>query len=91
MVSMLASSAVMVSVLASSAVKVSVLASSAVDHGLSLDRVNPKTIKLVFVASPLRLVGSKSGYCVRLGRHVYHRSKHVGLVQSGSHHPFIEN
>jgi hypothetical protein len=37
---------VMVSVLASSGVMVSVLASSAVD------RVKPKTINLVFVASP---------------------------------------
>jgi hypothetical protein len=32
---------------------VSVLASSAVDRGSSPGRVKPKTIKLVFVASPL--------------------------------------
>ena len=34
-------------------VMVSVLASSAVDRGFEPDRVKPKTIKLVFVASPL--------------------------------------
>jgi hypothetical protein len=34
-----------------SGVMVSVLASSAIDHGS--DQVKPKTIKLVFVASPL--------------------------------------
>ena len=34
-------------------VMVSVLASSAVDCGFEPDRVKPKTIKLVFVASPL--------------------------------------
>ena len=32
---------------------VSVLASTAVDRGFEPDRVKPKTIKLVFVASPL--------------------------------------
>ena len=32
---------------------VSVLASSEVDHGFEPDRVIPKTMKLVFVASPL--------------------------------------
>ena len=32
---------------------VSVLASSAVDRGFDLDRVKPKTIKLVFAAFPL--------------------------------------
>ena len=48
MVSVLASSGAMVSVLASSGVMVSVLASSAVDSGFE-----PKTIKLVFVTSPL--------------------------------------
>ena len=47
MVSMLASSGVMVSVLASSGVMVSVLASSAVE------RVKPKTMKCVCVASLL--------------------------------------
>ena len=36
-----------------SGVMVSVLASSAVYRGLSHGRVKPKTIKLVFVASPL--------------------------------------
>jgi hypothetical protein len=34
---------------------VSVLASSAVDRGFDPDRVKPKTIKLVFVASPLSM------------------------------------
>ena len=34
-------------------VMVSVLASSVVDHGSSADRVKPKTITLVFVASLL--------------------------------------
>ena len=34
-------------------VMVSVFPSSGVDLGLSLDRVKPKTIKLVFAASPL--------------------------------------
>ena len=34
---------------------VSVLASGAVDHGLELRSVKPKTIKLVFVASPLSM------------------------------------
>jgi hypothetical protein len=34
-------------------VMVSVLASSAVECGFEPDRVKPKTIKLVFVASPL--------------------------------------
>ena len=46
-------------------VMVSVLASSAVDRGFEPGRVKPKTIKLVFVASPLstqqKLVGSESG------------------------------
>ena len=35
-------------------VMVSVLASSAVDRGFEPGRVKPKTMKLVFVASPLR-------------------------------------
>jgi hypothetical protein len=35
--------------------------------GSSPDRVKPKTIKLVCVASPLRLVGSESGTCVLMG------------------------
>jgi hypothetical protein len=34
---------------------VSVLASSAVDRGFDPDPVKPKTIKLVFVASPLSM------------------------------------
>ena len=34
---------------------VSVLASSAVDRGFDPDQVKPKTIKLVFVASPLSM------------------------------------
>ena len=36
-----------------SGVMVSMLASSAIDHGSSPDRVKPKAIKLIFVASPL--------------------------------------
>jgi hypothetical protein len=36
-------------------VMVSVLASSAVDRGFDPDQVKPKTIKLVFVASPLSM------------------------------------
>jgi len=42
------------------------------------DWVKPKTMKLVFVASPRsikekeqRLAGSESGYCIRVGWHVY--------------------
>ena len=50
-----------------------------------------------------RLVGWKSGSCVRVGKHVYPRSvvsvsleykqptKRVGLVQSGPHHHLIES
>ena len=63
----------MISVLASS-VMISVLASSAIDRGFEPNRVKPKIIKLVFVASPQstlrkarsinekeqRLVGSES-------------------------------
>jgi hypothetical protein len=45
---------------------VSVLVSSAVDGGFESNWVKPKTIKLVFVASLLRLVVSESGYCVRV-------------------------
>jgi hypothetical protein len=43
----------MVSVLASSGIMVSVLASSGINRGLESLRVNAKTMKLVFVASPL--------------------------------------
>jgi hypothetical protein len=38
-----------------SGVMVNVLALSAVDRGFEPDRVKPKTIKLVFVASPLSM------------------------------------
>jgi hypothetical protein len=49
------------------------------------------------------MVGTKSGYCVRVERHFYPRTvisvsyhyknptKGVGLVQSGPRHHFIEN
>jgi hypothetical protein len=59
---------------------VNMLASSAIYIvGSSPDQDKPKTMKLVFVASPLssiqvkerRLVGSESGKCVRVKRHVY--------------------
>ena len=43
-----------------------------------IDRLKPKTMKLVFIVSSLsskkkeqRLVGSDSGYCVRVGQDVY--------------------
>jgi hypothetical protein len=35
---------------------ISVLISSAVDHGFEPRSVKPKTMKLIFVASPLKLV-----------------------------------
>ena len=41
---------------------ISVLASSVVDIvGFSPDRVKPKTVKLVFVASPLNMLNKKEG------------------------------
>jgi hypothetical protein len=43
----------MVSVLASSGIMVSVLSSSGINRGLESLRVKAKTMKLVFVASPL--------------------------------------
>jgi hypothetical protein len=35
-------------------VMISILASSAVDRGFEYDRVKPMTLKLIFVATPLR-------------------------------------
>ena len=65
------------------------------------DGVKPKTVKLVFVFSPL--VDSESGYFLRWGRQVCPRTvvsvsqhhtnqtKCVGLVQGGYHHNLIKN
>jgi hypothetical protein len=59
---------------------VSVHASSTVGCGFEPDRVKSRTIKLVFVSTPLstqnsgeraKTGGSESELCVRVGRHVY--------------------
>ena len=86
----------------------SVLASSAVDRGFeSPDRVKPKTIKLVFVNSPLSTQHwgerTKTGWLgiKIMSTHgllyqwasVYYKNptKRVGLEQSGPRHHLIEN
>ena len=60
---------------------VRVFASSAVDCEFEPQSGQSKTKKMVFVSSPQRmqhkgerLVDSKSGYCVRVGRYVYPRT-----------------
>ena len=93
-------------------VMISVLASSAVDRGFEprsgKTRLSNWCLLLLRKGGNIkekeqRLVGSQSGYCVRVGQHVNLRTivsvsqhyknpaKCVDLVQSGPHHHIIED